>query len=181
MADVSVRPAVVDDAAEIARIQVETWRTAYREILPAAVLEGLTPELVATEWAQAVGNPPSSRHRVLVATEGEWRVGFAVSTPAEDLQPDDPDPERTTALGLMLVEPRWGRRGHGSRLLAAVTDLAWNDGMTRAIVWIPEADEVTRDFLVSTGWAPDGLVRAMDTGAGELREIRLHTEFGDHS
>jgi hypothetical protein len=47
--------------------------------------------------------------------------------------------------------------------------------MTRVLVWLPEADSVTRDFLASAGWAPDGLVRALDTGAGELREIRLHT------
>ena len=74
----------------------------------------------------------------------------------------------------MLVEPRWGRRGHGSRLMAAAVDLAREAGMTRAVSWIPEADTVTREFLVGAGWAPDGLVRALDTGAGELREIRLH-------
>jgi L-amino acid N-acyltransferase YncA len=73
------------------------------------------------------------------------------------------------------VEPRWGRRGHGSRLLAAVVDTIRNDGMTRLIGWIPEGDSVTLDFLTSAGWAPDGLVRALDTGDGELREIRLHT------
>jgi hypothetical protein len=53
------------------------------------------------------------------------------------------------------------------------------DGMTRVVAWIPEADTVTREFLLSAGWAPDGLVRALDTGAGELREIRLHTVLGD--
>ena len=47
--------------------------------------------------------------------------------------------------------------------------------MTTAITWIPEADTVLREFLVGAGWAADGLARALDTGAGELREIRLHT------
>ena len=49
--------------------------------------------------------------------------------------------------------------------------------MTRAVAWIPEADTPSREFLVATGWAPDGLVRALDTGAGELREIRMHTDL----
>ncbi len=57
--------------------------------------------------------------------------------------------------------------------MAAAVDTARQDGMTRAISWIPEADTVTREFLVGAGWAPDGLARALDTGAGELREIRL--------
>ena len=38
-ADASVRPAFPDDAPEIARIQVVTWRTAYRSLLPPAVLD----------------------------------------------------------------------------------------------------------------------------------------------
>jgi hypothetical protein len=54
-------------------------------------------------------------------------------------------------------------------------DHARADGMTRAITWLPEGDEASRAFLMSAGWAPDGLARALDTGAGELREIRLHT------
>ena len=42
MADVSVRPARAEDAAEIGRIQILTWRTAYQKLLPAAVLEALS-------------------------------------------------------------------------------------------------------------------------------------------
>ena len=131
----------------------------------------------AAAWTQAVAAPPTPRHHVLVALEGNWRVGFVAFGPADDLEPADPDPTTTIAVGPLLVEPRWGRRGHGSRLLAATVDHARADGMTRAIAWIPEGDTSTREFLVSTGWAPDGLVRALDTGAGELREIRLHTDL----
>jgi GNAT superfamily N-acetyltransferase len=109
--------------------------------------------------------------------EGDWRVGFVALGPADDPEPGDPEPDTTLAVGPILVEPRWGRRGHGSRLLAAAVDHARGDGATRAISWIPEGDTVTREFLLSAGWAPDGLLRALDTGAGELREIRLHTSL----
>jgi GNAT superfamily N-acetyltransferase len=179
MADVSVRPARPEDAAEIGRIQVDTWRTAYAEILPAAVLDALSADEAAAVWADAIAAPPSSRHHVLVAQEQQWRVGFVALGPAEDLEDDDPDRETTVALAPLLVEPRWGRRGHGSRLLAAAVDHARADGMTRAVIWIPEGDTPSREFLLSAGWAPDGLARALDTGAGELREIRLHTLLAD--
>ena len=177
MADVSVRPAREQDADEIGRIQVETWRSAYREILPAAVLDALSAELAHAAWREAVTDPPSPHHHVLVAQEQEWTVGFAGIGPADDPEPGDPDPARTMAISPLLVEPRWGRRGHGSRLLAAAVDHARADGMTRAVVWIPEGDTASRDFFVSAGWAQDGLARALDTGAGELREIRLHVSL----
>ena len=150
------------------------WQHGYASILPPAVLQLVTEQTAVEAWGQAINAAPSPRHRVLVAQEGAAVVGFAASAPAEDVQPDDPDPETTVAIGPVLVEPRWGRRGHGSRLMAAAVDLARVDGMTRAISWIPEADTVTREFLIGAGWAADGLVRALDTGAGELREIRLH-------
>jgi GNAT superfamily N-acetyltransferase len=177
VADVSVRTARPDDVPEIGRIQVDTWRTAYTEVLPAAVLDGLDAEQASQAWAAAVAAPPSSRHRVLVAMDGQWRVGFIAAGPADDLQDDDPEPETTVAVAALLVEPRWGRRGHGSRLLAALVDHVRGDGATRLVMWLPEGDVVTRPFLESAGWAADGLVRALDTGAGELREVRFHTSL----
>lgn len=177
MADVSVRPASASDVAEIARIQVETWQLGYAAILPAPVLAAVTVEAATQAWTQAVPAPPSPRHHVLVAQEQDWVVGFVALAPADDLQPDDPAPETTVAIGLVLVEPRWGRRGHGSRLMAAAVDTARGDGMTRGVIWIPEADTVTREFLVGAGWAPDGFARELDTGAGVLREMRLHATF----
>src|SRR3954470_20819166 len=174
MADVSVRPARPEDADELGRIQGLTWRTAYAALLPPAVLESLTEEAAASAWREAIAAPPRPRHRVLVALEQDWRVGFAAVAPADDLEPDDPEPEATAAVGPILVEPRWGRRGHGSRLLAAVVDHAREDGLRRAVTWIPEGDSASREFLLSAGWAPDGLARALDTRAGELREVRLH-------
>jgi GNAT superfamily N-acetyltransferase len=179
MADVSVRPASEADVAEIARVQLDTWRIGYATVLPQVVLDSLTPAGAEQAWAAAVRSPPSSRHHVLVAMEQDWLVGFVATAPASDLdlsdiEPADPEPDTTVAIGPLLVEPRWGRRGHGSRLLAASIDHARQDGMTRAVSWIPEQDMASREFLVSAGWAPDGLARVLDTGAGELREIRLH-------
>jgi GNAT superfamily N-acetyltransferase len=176
MADVSVRPARPDDAGELGRIQVATWRWGYREILPAEVRDGLSEDAAASAWASAIATPPTPGHRVLVALEGGTVVGFTAFGPADEREPDDPE-EPTVTVAALLVEPRWQRRGHGSRLAAALTDLAREDGAVRVVVWTPEADTAMREFLVGAGWAPDGLARALDTGAGELREIRLHTRL----
>jgi predicted N-acetyltransferase YhbS len=181
MADVSVRPARPEDVAEIARIQIDTWRSAYASILPEPVIAALSVDTARAAWQEAVGAPPTPRHHVLVAQEQQSVVGFVALAPldpqADEPQPPGTSPASTFTLGPLLVEPRWGRRGHGSRLLAAAVDHALGDGMSAAVAWVPEADTVTREFLVEAGWAPDGLARALDTGAGELREIRLHTSL----
>ena len=175
-ADVSVRPARPDDAGEIARIQLVTWRTAYRALLPTAVLDDWDADSATASWRAAVASPPTPAHGVLVALERNAVVGFAAFGPAELAAGEASDPAGPTAeLSTLLVEPRWGRRGHGSRLLAAVADVARRDGAARLQVWLPEADAVSAGFYESAGWAPDGWARTLDTGGDEpLREIRWH-------
>ncbi|WP_067792088.1 GNAT family N-acetyltransferase [Actinomadura formosensis] len=177
MADVGVRPARRADAAAVADIQVRAWRHGYRDVLPAGVLDEVTsPAAVETwreRWADAAAAPPTPRHRLLVAVASDLVVGFAAHGPAEDA---DLDPARTAELITLLVDPLHTRAGHGSRLLAATADLLREDGFTTLISWVFEADEVTRTFLGSAGWAPDGTARTLDMGE-PVRQIRFHTDI----
>ncbi|MFC6092501.1 GNAT family N-acetyltransferase [Saccharothrix lopnurensis] len=173
MADASVRTATPDDVAEIARIHRDTWRTAYRDLLPEEVLAGIDVAETAGAWAGVVANG-----QVLVAAEGRWLVGFCVAGPAPAAEvaradgslPADAD---TTALVSVLVEPRWGRRGHGGRLLAAAAERLREAGAGRGIAWVPEADRSSVGFYGRAGWDPDGTVRTLDAGGRPLREIRV--------
>jgi GNAT superfamily N-acetyltransferase len=180
MADVHVRPARPDDAEEIARIQLAVWRTAYDRIVPATVVEGVADGLAVAQWRSAITSPPSRAHRVLVAQEQQWTVGFAAFGPADadDLAGGTgPDPEHTVAIGPLLVEPRWGRRGHGSRLLAAAVELARESGHSLGITWALEADTASQAFYRSAGWEPDGTGRALDMEGTSVHEIRLHASL----
>ena len=175
-AEVSVRPARPADVPEIARVQLVTWRTAYRAVLPPAVLDDWDTAATEAAWRAAVVSPPTPGHGVLVALDGDTVVGFAAYGPAELAEGEQPYAGGpSTELVALLVEPRWGRRGHGSRLLAAVVDLSRATGTARLQLWLPEADEVTARFLETCGWAPDGWVRSLDTGTAPLRQLRWHT------
>ena len=175
MADVSVRPARPQDAERVARVQLSTWRTAYADLLPAEALD-LPEEQVAALWLHAVEAPASPRHRLLVAMERDELVGFLATAPAED---DDLDVATTAEVGALLVEPRWGRRGHGSRLLAAAVDGWRTDGARTAVAWAWERDPATRSFLASAGWEPDGLSRGLDTGPRVQPQSRYHVDVTD--
>jgi GNAT superfamily N-acetyltransferase len=172
VADVSVRPARPEDAERVARVQLSTWQTAYGDLLPPEAL-GLPLEQVAAVWLHAVEVPPSPQHRLLVALEGAELVGFAASSPATD---DDLDPATTAEVTALAVEPRWGRRGHGSRLLAATVDHWRGDGFALGVTWAFESDGVTTAFLESAGWAFDGMGRGLDTGPRVVHQRRLHTD-----
>jgi GNAT superfamily N-acetyltransferase len=179
-ADASVRPARSADAPEIAHIQAVTWRTAYRAALPTSVLDGWDEAQATAAWHAAVTAPPTPAHGVLVALERERLVGFAAYGPAEVDAGQAPDPAGpTTEVSTLLVEPRWGRRGHGSRLLAAVADLARGTGARRLQAWLLESDAVSAGFYESAGWAPEGWARTLDTGGEPLREVRWHALLDD--
>ena len=179
-----VRPASPDDAGEIARIQLTTWRHAYGRILPQHVVDSIDKAWVTRRWQAAIEDPPSPRHRVLVAVEQAeqaYLVGFVATGEVDEtaLAPDEeaekllrPDMASVTDL---LVEPRWGRRGHGSRLLAASADLWREDSFTTAVAWSFEADVAMRSFLTSAGWELDGAARALDVDDLLVPQVRLHT------
>jgi GNAT superfamily N-acetyltransferase len=177
-APVSVRPARPGDAPEIARVQAVTWRTAYRAVLPAALLDDWDDDAAAEAWRAATTSPPTPAHGVLVAVEHDAVVGFAAFGPPELTDGERPDPSGpTTEIATLLVEPRWGRRGHGSRLLAAVADLASATGAARLQIWLPETDQASARFFESAGWARQGWVRTLDTGGEPLREVRWHASL----
>lgn len=177
-----VRPARSGEGAAIARIQVTAWRVCYR-FLPAAVLDGLDEAWIAQRWRDAIETPPSPRHRVLVAFEQAAEttlVGFAASGPADEQAavPGEEAPgSGVAAVTDLLVEPRWGRRGHGSRLLSATVDGWREDGFTAAVAWAFEADPATHRFLGSAGWEPDGARRALDVDDLLVPQLRLHTRL----
>lgn len=173
MAIASVRPAEPSDIPDVARIQRDTWRAAYADLLPADVLADLDNEQA---WADAL---TADTVHLFVATEGEWTVGFCVAGIAPETEITDaggalPEDAATVALiGTLLVEPRWGRRGHGGRLLATAAAALREDGATRGVAWVPEADQASRRFYGTIAWHPDGTARTLDASGRPLREIRL--------
>ncbi|MDL5156304.1 GNAT family N-acetyltransferase [Actinomycetospora termitidis] len=172
MAIAHVRPATPDDAPAVTAVQREVWTTAYAAFLPPGLTEGFDDEAVAAAWARAADG-------LLVATEGDAVAGFALAGPApeEDLAdavgalPDDAGSVGLVAT--LLVSPRWGRRGHGGRLLVTAAGALHGSGATRGITWVPERDRASRAFYARAGWEPDGTVRTLDAGGRPLREVRL--------
>lgn len=182
MAFVGVRRARVADADALGRIHAESWTARLPGILEPDVLAGLRADDLALVWAGSLLNPPSAAHLVLVAVVDDGGGadeirGIAALAPSADADAD----ARTGELVALEVDPEHWREGHGSRLLAAVVDLARDAGLVRLTTWCPLADEARRAFLVSTGWGPDTALRDLQsTPEGPLlREARLVTVIAE--
>ncbi|MGH3629902.1 MAG: GNAT family N-acetyltransferase [Sciscionella sp.] len=180
MGQASVRRAEPEEGAEIARLQLSTWRTAYEQLLPAEFLAGLRESELGASWSRAASSPEAL---VLLAKEDSNTVGFCFAgmAPVEELTRADgarPDEAQPTALiANLLVEPRWGRRGHAGRLLAAAAVELRQRGARTGIAWVPEADPSSVGFYSRAGWAVDGTVRTLDAAGLPLREIRMRGDL----
>jgi ribosomal protein S18 acetylase RimI-like enzyme len=184
VADSFVRDARPADAPDLARIQISRWEAGYRGLIPELVLAELTnphnERLCLQHWSASLADPPTSRHRVLVAVgaaagpdaaAARQVAGFASFGPATD---QGRWPGTDAELYELCVAGDHTGRGHGSRLLNAAAVTMAEDGFSTACAWILEQDSLARHFLESSGWAPDGARRALDMGT-PIPTIRLHT------
>ncbi|SED85934.1 GNAT family N-acetyltransferase [Ruania alba] len=161
-ADVSVRPSVTGDAPTLGVVHVQAWRAALGGLVPPSALDALDPEQFAAAWRSAINEPPSAKHRMLTACDGPKVVGFAALAPA-------PQTRETGEIVALEVDPEHARAGHGSRLLAACTDILRVTGATHLRAWAIEGDSAREDFLSSAGLEPIGVRRVL-----EVAESRVH-------
>lgn len=73
MMDFSLRQASIEDAASIARVHVECWRTTYHGIVPDAYLASLNVDLRTTMWREQISDEQTL---VFVAEDGAGVFGF---------------------------------------------------------------------------------------------------------
>ena len=118
----TIRPATEQDAAGIAKVYVDAWRSTYAAILPHRGLLGMSYEDQARQWSWAVRDHAQS---VIVASEADdGVVGFASFGPARHR--DRPpvgrfagEADKVGEIYTLYVLPDFQERGIGRQLLAA--------------------------------------------------------------
>jgi ribosomal protein S18 acetylase RimI-like enzyme len=167
-----VRPAVLDDAAAIARVHVASWRTTYRGLLPDDFLASLGEEPYTDRWRRVIGDGLS---RVFVVDEqrrgqprgspDEGVVGFASC-----------GRERAGESGFagelyaIYILDSAQRQGHGRELVRAVAGALREMKLPDMIVWVLRDNTAARDFYERLGGA---YVRAqpITIGTATLEEV----------
>jgi ribosomal protein S18 acetylase RimI-like enzyme len=189
----TVRDARPDEARAIAEVHVVSWRAAYRGLLPAEVLDGISVDGRERMWA-GILRDPAPRRAVLVAAEEAKVLGFAALGPSRvaELAVEagttegiaEGTVEATTAetgieietgevYALYLHPDHWGT-GLGARLHTAGLRRLREYGFASAVLWVLAGNERALAFYRRAGWTEDGGTK-LDHGPGgaELDEIRL--------
>lgn len=140
----SLRPAGLMDAAEIARIHVDTWRSAYKDILPADFLERLSYDRSAQWWTNVLSSPSTQSCLQILESIGT-AVGFAFAS-------ENPSRDTPFAAELRAIYIAREHQGHGGgRLLFdAVRQSLRERGLRSVMLWVLE-NNPSRTFYERLG------------------------------
>lgn len=138
-----IRQATLADSAGIAKIQVDSYRTAYAGILPAAYLEHFTYEEQAQDWRDWLSAKPQLLY--VAVAESQEVIGYALGQhSADELAPYESE------LVALHVGKRFQGKGIGRRLFAAVSEELAAHGRRSLFLWML-ADNPARGFYEKLG------------------------------
>ena len=160
---VRVRSARVEDAAEMARVNVRAWRETYRGVMEDHVLDD--PGLPAARerfWTAMLSDDRYRANRVAVAERDGEMLGIAMAGPSRSSAA-----QWGTQLYVLYVLAAEHGTGAGAALLDAV--IGPHDS---AALWVADPNPRAQAFYRKHGFVADGTVNVED-GVREIRMVRL--------
>lgn len=171
-----VRPAMLDDVAQIAKVHVLGWQIGYRGLLPQPVLDQLTAANRIARWTATVQTAAWPAQGTLVASDDEDMVGFVDIRPTHN---EDQDPAQVGEIASLYVHPdAWGR-GIGRQLVTAAKEQFTAAGRTSSTLWVLDTYTRAIAFYTSLGWSPDGGIRPDIVGGMTIHDLRYRCQL-DH-
>lgn len=158
-----IRHAIPTDSAALARVQIDSWRSAYRGLLPDAYLAQFTYEEQTQDWRDLIAEPGTQR--LYVATdEADEVIGYALCRPA-----DEDGFGYQMELVAIHVLPTHKRQGVGRRLIAALTEEFAREGISSLMLWVL-ADNPVRAFYERLGGQWLGEMQR-EIGGASVKEV----------
>ena len=155
-----LRPAVPDDAMDVAEVHVRAWQAGFRGLLPADYLASLDPSDRARRYT--FGITDGSRPQTLVAVEDGAIRGFATTGLHEG----------EALLHALYVDPdRWGA-GIGRALIREAATRLRALGLPSAILWSMVGNARADRFYLADGWTVDGDPRIADVWGTPVHQQR---------
>lgn len=142
---VEIRRAQIDDAGGIGRVRAESWRTAYRGIVPDEYLDSID----VSEWAERQRRIMDHQQADLVSLVAEVDksiVGIAAAGPNRDA-----NTPYSAELYIIYLLPVYWRHGIGSMLVGATARLLVHQGFHSMILWVLAENWPARRFYEALG------------------------------
>ena len=133
-----IRTATQEDAASIAKVHVDSWRTTYKGIIPQNFLDNLSYDKRTTLWENNLAN--SARSIYVAQTDEDEIIGFVVGEKRDTNTEQD-----ATDLSAIYLFEQWQGKGVGKLLLKQMMLKFKEQGFNKVYVEVL-ADNKARAF-----------------------------------
>jgi GNAT superfamily N-acetyltransferase len=159
----TIRPASIEDAADIAYVQVQTWKTTYAGIVPDTFLASLSVDARTENWKEQLN---SGTNLMFVAEDPTGVFGFASGGKSRDTI----DAYDAELYAIYLLEQKQ-RQGVGKCLVQRLTEALRANGFQRMMVWVLAKNPAV-GFYGRLG-ASQIAEKQIEIGRVQLQEIAL--------
>jgi ribosomal protein S18 acetylase RimI-like enzyme len=135
----SIRAAQLDDAAGIARVHVDSWRTTYKGIIPGEFLATLSYARQEQSWQQILNDP--AQVTFVAVDEAGTIVGFVNGGPERE-----GDPAYQGELYAIYVLQEAQGHGLGRRLVKELTRLLAERHFESMMLWVLASNPACRFY-----------------------------------
>lgn len=154
----NIREATIDDASGIAKVHVDSWKAAYRDIMPDSLLDSLEYDRRSKYFCQSI---ESGSDDIFVAELDFKIIGFMTVGPCRD---HDVDKKRTGEIWGIYLLPGFWRKGIGSLLCRHAVHILLSRGYSEVTLWVLSQNAESRHFYEKMGFNLDGGIRTHDFG-----------------
>ena len=144
--NIRIRAATLKDAASVARVHVDSWRSTYAGIVPAEYLAGLSYRNRESAWKQLLTADRPGTSCFVAETEGGDIVGFANAGPERE-----GDSIYRGELYAIYILEGYQRMGIGRRLFSCVMRRLLTDGFNSTLLWVLVDNRPACRFYESLG------------------------------
>ena len=159
--NLTIRKADIEDAAAIAHVHVESWKTTYAGIVSDVFLASLNKEVRTQSWQEQILTANIS---ILVAEDETGIFGFAAGGKIRE-ELDDYDAE---LYAIYLLRERQ-KQGAGRTLCLTLASALQTKGFTSMLVWVLERNPSV-SFYERLG-AVQIARKVINIGGADLQEL----------
>lgn len=163
---IAIRPARLEDAKQIAHIQISSWRRAYKGIVPDRYLDGMHTETFIQKWQEFLATDEKG-DRFFVPIVDDMVVGFINTGPARD-----EDVGFMYELRSIYLHPSYWGQGVGKALFEHSRKILKDKGIKSLYVWVLKDNLIGRKYYEKMGGTEiSGLTKTLDIAGLRLDEI----------
>jgi ribosomal protein S18 acetylase RimI-like enzyme len=142
----TIRPAGLEDAAGIARVHVDSWRSSYKGLIADEFLAALSYERRTEVWSQYLSDLQHGRFLYVAETRPSEIVGFVSAGPGRE-----GDLEYQGELNAIYLLQLAQGQGLGRRLVDQVMHELCKRSFSSMLLWVLKDNQPARKFYEAVG------------------------------